>query len=147
MELKALILADYAVTANGRTTIAGTFDSYDVLAPKGAPDDALKVILLPRSYLVVITEVGLFEGLQHELLLRVTNGSGERIHDDVRFQTPFILNDMGRRMRSVTILELANFVVPGPDDYLIEVYHVAESPVRLGDFILSVVDRTPKVDG
>lgn len=100
IKLNCFLIAEYAaITADRRVTIAGTFDTLDVQRMPGAPDDALAQIPFPPAYVVAITEASIADGLSHQMRLRVVDGNGQPVTDDIPIAVNYSLNQFGRPMR------------------------------------------------
>lgn len=142
IKLNCFLIAEYAaITADGRVTIAGTFDTVDVQRLPGAPDDALAQIPFPPAYVVAITEASIADGLSHQMRLRVVDGNGQPVMtDDIPIAVNYSLNQFGRPMRNNALINVRGLVLPGPDDYVFELY-VDDQPGRFGEFMFSVAER------
>lgn len=146
IKLNCFVIAEYAgTTADGRLTIAGTFDNVDVTRFPGAPPDALSAVPFPRAYLVAISEASIADGLTHQITLRIVNGNGDSITDPTVIAVNYILNAFGRPMRNNLVISLNGLILPGPDDYVFELWAEGQSG-RLGDFTFSVTDVTGRPD-
>lgn len=143
IELKTALIAEYAVTAEGKLTVAGTFDTLDVSRRPGVTPDALTAIAVPRLYLAIVTEASLLDGLRHTLRVRILNGAGEGFMEEILMPFQYVLNNVGRRMRSNIVLSLNGLTLPGCDDYVFEICIAGDPATRLGEAMLSIVDRTP----
>lgn len=147
MKLLAFLIAEYAAVAtDGKATIAGTFDNVDVSTPDGSPIAPGTVIPLPNAYLVAYTLASLGEGLVHQMRLRVVDGNGEPISEDVNFPITFEINPFGRPLRNTCIMQLRGLTVRGADDYVFLLYKEGEQ-APLGEFVFSVTDTSTKRHG
>lgn len=143
IKLNCFLIAEYAaLTSDSRMIIAGTFDNLDVQPVPGAPADALDQIPFPRAYVVAISEASIADGLSHQMRLRVIDGNGQPIMNDVPIAVTYALNPFGRPMRHNLMITLAGMVLPGPDDYVFELY-VDGQPRALGEFTFSVTAIPP----
>lgn len=143
IKLKCFLIAEYAaLTPDNRMIIAGTFDNLDVQRAPGAPANALAQIPLPPAYLVAITEASIADGLAHQMRLHVIDGNGEPVADDALISVNYALNPFGRPMRNHLVITIAGMVLPGPDDYVFELY-VEGQPGVLGECTLTVTEMPP----
>ncbi len=141
IKLNCFLIAEYAaVTAEGKVIIAGTFDSIDVQRMPGAPDDALAQIPFPPAYIAAITEASISDGLSHQMRLRVVDGNGQPVTDNMPIAVNYSLNQFGRPMRNNALINIKGLVLPGPDDYVFELY-VDDQPAPFGEFMFSVTER------
>jgi hypothetical protein len=137
MLVRTFLLAEYAVAAENRLTIAGTFDNINVRRPPGVTPEAVVNIPLRTSYLVAQLEARLSDGLEHTVSVRVMNDDNELIFDDAHQRIIFPLNPQGRPMKFIAIFILDGLVFPAPGDFhfalLIDGVEAAELPVYVTD--------------
>lgn len=145
LQIKAVHLAEYAVAAEGRLSIAGIFDKLEYSPNAQAPSNAR--VPIQRLYLAIVAEASLADGLRHPLRLRILNGSGVPIGESMPFQIDFALNKLGRLLRANIVILLNGLALPGPDDYVFEVSKDEQALTVLGDTILTVLVGAPTADG
>lgn len=147
IKLNCFLIAEYAgVSLDGKLTIAGTFDSMVIQRLPGAPPDAPLVFALAHAYIVAVTEASLADGLTHRFRLRVVNGNGERVMDELEGDVNYALNAFGRPMRNNLVIAVHGLVLPGPDDYVFELWADAD-PRPVGEFVFSVSEAPEQANG
>lgn len=143
IKLDCLLIAAYAGnSADGRLTIAGTFDSIEVRRADGAAVDANQRISFPAAYLAIVTHASLSDGLRHRVRLRVLDGDGNSVADEPVLDINYRLNRFGQPMRNSFVVNLSGLSLPGPDDYVFEL-RVEGAPSVLGELTLPVMLSTP----
>ena len=141
IKLNCFLIAEYAAIAvDGKLTIAGAFDNLDVQRRPGAPEGSLDQIPFPRASIAAITEASIADGLSHQMRLRILDGNGQLIAPDIPLVVNYSLNQYGRPMRHNMLLNIMGLILPGPDDYVFELY-VDDQPTPLGEFTFSVTER------
>jgi hypothetical protein len=142
VKLRCFLVAEYAsIEVDGKLIIAGTFDRLEVQRTPDAPEDALDRIPLARAYIAVVTEASIADGLTHAARLHIVDGDGEPIADDTPMTIDYSLNRLGLPMRHNLVISIAGLVLPGPDDYVFQLY-LDDETVPLGESIFSVTERT-----
>lgn len=141
IKLNGFLIAEYAsLSADARLVIAGTFDNLDVQRRPGAPEGALQQIPFPRATLAIVTEASLADGLSHTFRLRIIDGNGQPIADDIPLEVAYALNPFGRPLRNNLLVNIQNLMLPGPDDYTFALY-VGDQSTPLGELSFSVTER------
>lgn len=147
IKLNCFLIAEYAaISTDGKLTIAGTFDSLSLTRNPEAPADAAALVHFPHAYIAIVTEASLADGLTHEFRLRVLDGNGERVMDELPMQVNYALNAFGRPLRNNLIVSLNGLILPGPDDYVFEVTVQGYSS-PLAEFIFSVAEVPGSANG
>lgn len=142
IKLNCFLIAEYAsLSADNRLVIAGTFDNLDVQRNPSAPPGPLAQIPFPRATLVAVTEASIADGLTHEMRLRVIDGNGQQVLDDITFAINYQLNPFGRPLRNNLLVNIMGMVLPGIDDYTFAL-HVDGQATPLGELTFSVTERT-----
>jgi hypothetical protein len=140
IKLNCFLIAEYAgISVDGKLTIAGTFDSMAIQRRPEASGDAPTAVLIPHAYIVAVTEASLADGLTHQFRLRILNGNGERVMDEVGGEVNYALNAFGRPMRNNLVVTMHRLVLPGPDDYTFELW-ADQEPRPLIEFVFSVFE-------
>jgi uncharacterized protein DUF6941 len=141
IKLNCFLIAEYAtLSQDNKLVIAGTFDSLDAQRNPGAPPDALNRIPFPRATIVAVTEASIADGLSHQMRLRIINGNGQPIVADLQIPMSYALNQFGRPLRNNLLVNIQNLPLPGPDDYVFELY-VDDNPVPIGELGFYVNER------
>lgn len=141
IKLNCFLIAEYAnLTTDGKLVIAGTFDNIEVQRKPGAPPDVVGQIPFPRATIVAVTEASIADGLTHRMRLRAIDGNGQTIAPDVPIRVDYALNQFGRPMRNNLLINIMGLLLPGPDDYVFELY-AGDLPTPLGEITFSVNER------
>jgi hypothetical protein len=141
------LLAEYAGTsADGKLTIAGTVDGMSVQRPPQLAADAPFPVVLPRAYVAVVTEASLADGLTQQFRLRLLDGNGQDVMDEVPIEVNYALNPFGRPMRNNLVISINMLGLPGPDDYVF-VLSVDGTPGRLAEQTFAVVEVPGQANG
>jgi hypothetical protein len=138
MKLNCFLLSEYAAaSADGKLTIAGTFDNLDVVTQNDVDLEPRINIPMPPAYLVAVFQGSIADGLQHKIRLRVVDGDGNQIGNTEAFAFAFQINRYGRPLRHNHIVRINGMVLPGPDDYVFMLY-VDDNAEALGEFTFTV---------
>lgn len=141
MRLTCFLIAEHAsVSREGKLTIAGTIDDFQIQRLPGESASPFP-IAMPPAYLVSQVEFNFSEGLTHAGRLRVLDDDGEAIAPEINLPgIQLTMNAYGRPMRHNMIMRINGLRIPRPGDY---VFELSIDGTRVGETPLYVTDITP----
>ncbi|HEY0528691.1 MAG TPA: hypothetical protein VGD02_07670 [Gemmatimonadaceae bacterium] len=140
IRLNCFLIAEYAtLSPDSKLVIAGTFDSLEVQRKSPPPENSVLLVPFPRATIAIVTEASLADGLAHKMRLRIIDGNGKAIVEDLIMEMAYTLNQFGRPLRNNMLVNIQGLQLPGPDDYVFELF-VDDNPKPLGEFAFFVTE-------
>jgi hypothetical protein len=146
IKVRAMLIAEYAgLATDGKLTVAGIFDGMNVTR-RDTSDETPVSVAISRAYLVIVSEASLADGLAHTFVMRILNGNGTPIIDDIKMPFSFALSASGRPMKNNLIANISGLTFPGVDDYTFEL-RIEGQPQFVESLVFNVGESTRASDG